>query len=90
MTGHQEKAVVGITFCGKTKTGRTVAIQEDQFTLLGREFWGEPTDCGEVKTIRRKEGRIICWQCAYEQGVVSQTETVRDKIIDSLLMSVPT
>jgi hypothetical protein len=89
MTEQQEVAIAGIAFCGKTKTGRTVAVQEDQFTLLSHDFWGEPVTCGEVKIIRRKAGTVICWQCAFEQGVVNQTEEIRDKITENLLKTVP-
>lgn len=79
---------LGLKPCGKVTAGRTVAIQEDWFTLLGGNFWKGLITCGDKQFLRHKEATVICWQCAFTQGVVCESEEQRNEMIDSFLQSV--
>jgi hypothetical protein len=83
-----ESIIQRIKSCGKPITGRTVALQEDWFTLLGLDFWQEPVVCGEKKTLRQKDAVVICWSCAFKQQLVSQSAEQHDRNIDAFLKSV--
>jgi hypothetical protein len=72
--------------CHKRVTGKTLAVQSTAIHFLPADFWGaEPTGCGDSRVFHDKNSFVLCWNCAFEQGVVNETEKQYDDKMERVL-----